>query len=166
MQFRVLGETRIYHIYIAQIDLRFTLLKCRSYSMTMVPQRGSARCLPGPMFPSTYVTRFMILVPMFPMFPSPYVAQKCFPVPLLIKLLLITQCLCAQYPCFPYSTVPIFPSPYIPQSLYSPVPIFPSAYVPQTSPPVPMLPSLIPQKYFPFLMFPKHVPQSLCLYFE
>ena len=133
---------------------------------------GSARCLPGPMFPGPYVPRFMILVPMFPMFPSPYVTQKCFPVQLLPKIILPSPCV-RKYPCSPYSPVPMFPSPYVPQSLCSqsicfpvpidvhqslcsPVPISP------TNSPVPMFPIPIPRKCFPFPIFPKHVPQWLC----
>ena len=89
------------------------------------------------------------------------------------KLILPSPCV-PQFPCFPYSPVPIFPSPYFSQSLCSPVYLFPSPY---RCSPVPMLPSLyvlptnspvhkfltpIPQRCFPFPKFPKHVPQSPC----
>ena len=172
MQCRVLGETRIYHIYIAQIDLRFTLLKCRSYSMTMVPQKGSARCFSRPYVPQHLCSPLYDISPYVSHVPQSLCYPEMFPSPVVHRIyILITQSLCSPVPMFP-----IFPSTHdshIPQSLYSPVPIFPSAYVPQTCPhvpptslPVPMLPSPIPQKYFPFLMSPKHVPQSLCLYFE
>ena len=106
---------------------------------------GSARCSPVPIFPSPYVSRFMILVPIFPMFPSPYVTQKYSPVPLFPKLTLPSPCV-PQYPCFPYSPVPMFHSPYVPQSLCSPVHLFPSPY---RCSPVPVLPS-------------PYVHQSLC----
>ena len=107
------------------------------------------------------------------MFPSPYVTQKCFPVQFLPKLTLSSPCV-PQYPCFPYSPVRMFPSPYVPQSLCPPVHLFPSPYrcssvpmllnpyIPPTRSPVPMYPSPIPRKCFPFPMFPKHVLQSLC----
>ena len=128
----------------------------------------------SPMFPSPYVPRFIILVPMFPMFPSPYVSQKCSPVPLFPKLTLPS-------PCVPVS---MFPSPCAPQSICFPVPIdvpqclcspnmFPSPYVPPTNSPIPRFPSPIPQKCFPFPIFPIHVLsadvplkcfQSLCKY--
>ena len=67
----------------------------------------------------------------------------------------------------------MFPIPYAPQSLcspvhlfpspyrYSPVPMFPSPYVPPTSSPVPLFPSPIPQKCFPFPIFPTHDSKSL-----
>ena len=118
-------------------------------SLESVPTKGSARCLPGPMFPSPYDPRFMILVPMFPMFPSPYVTQKCFPVPLLPELILHSPCV-PKYPCFPYSPAPMFPSPYVPQSLCPPVHLFPSPY---RCSPVPMIPS-------PYV--PQLINQSLC----
>ena len=83
--------------------------------------------------------------------------------------------------------VPMFPSPYIPQSLCSPAPMFPSpdvpgpyipqSYVPQSlsSPtrytlcyPVPVFPSPFASQsrcspnVFPVPMFPKDISQSLC----
>ena len=74
--------------------------------------------------------------------------------------------------------VPMFPSPYRPQSLCSPVPMFPSPdvsrpYIPQfLCSPVPFFPHevcpmfpspCVPQSLcFPVPMFPKDVPQSLC----
>ena len=128
-----------------------------------IPPLGSARCLPCPMFPSPYVPRFMILFPMFPMFPSPYVVtQKCFPVPLLPKLILPSPCV-PQYPCFPYS-----PVPYVSQSICSPVPVLPSPFVsspyrcsPVRMLPVPMFPQLIHQSPCSPHLFHKRVSHSL-----
>ena len=113
----------------------------------------------SPMFPSPYVPRFMILVPMFPMFPSPYVTQKCSPVLLFPKLTLPSPCV-PQYPCFPYSQSLCFPVPIVPQSLCSPVPLFPSPY---RCSPVPMFPSAyVLQTCSPVCMFPQLIHQSLC----
>ena len=136
-------------------------MKARALSLTGlsgdVVVRGSAWCLPGPMFPSPYVPRFIILVLVshapqslcYPeMFPSPVAPQTY-----------ITQSLCSPVPMFPIFPIPMFPSPYVPQSLCSPVHLFPSPY---RCSPVPMFPRPIPQKCFPFPIFPKHVPQSLC----
>ena len=118
------------------------------------------------MFPKPYVPRFMILVPMFPMSPSPYDTPEMFP-PLRPKTH-ITQSLCSPVPMFPIFPSPNVPSPYVPQSLCSPVHGFPdlidvpSPYVPPTNSPVPMFPVPIPQKCFPFPMFPQH--DTRCLY--
>ena len=130
--------------------------------------KGSVRCFPGPIFPSPYVPRYMILVSMFSMFPSPYVIPKCFPVPLLPELILPSPCV-PQYPWFPYFPVSMFPIPcapqsicfrvpiYVHQSIWSPVPMFPP-----TNSPVPMFPTHNPQMCFQFCMCPKPVPQCLC----
>ena len=115
------------------------------------------------MFTRTYVPRFMILFPIIPMFPSPYVVtQKCFPVPLLPKLILPSLCV-PQYPCFPYS-----PVPYVSQSLCSPVPVLPSPFVsspyrcsPVRMLPVPMFPQLIHQSPCSPHLFHKRVSHSL-----
>ena len=118
------------------------------------------------MFPNTYVPRFMILVPMLP---SNVSQSRCSPN------------LYYPVPVFPsthvsHIPVPMLPSPYVPQSLCSPVhlfpspyrcspvPMHPSLYVPPTISQVPMFPSPIPQKCFPFLMFPRHVPQCLLVF--
>ena len=118
----------------------------------------------SPMFPCPYVPRFMILVPMFPMFPGPYVPQKCSPVPLFPKFILPSPCV-PQYPCFPYSPVPMFPIPCAPQSICFPVPInvHQSLCSPVTMFPklIHQFPTSIPQK-FPSPIFPKHVPQQCC----
>ena len=138
--------------------MRFDVEICISFfnlAGTLTDSRGSAQSLPGPMFPSTYVPRFMILVSMFPMFPSPYVTQKCFPVPLLTKLILPSPYV-PQYLCSP---VHLFPSPY----RCSQVPMFPSPYDPPTSSPVPIFPSPVPQKCFPFPMFPNMFPSTYVL---
>ena len=151
---------------------------------------GSARCSPVPMFPSPYVPRFMILVPMFPVFPCPYVPQSlCSPLydisPYVsrVPLSLFPQSLCSLlYDISPYvSRVPqslcypeMFPSPvapqtYITQSLCSPVPMFPifhspmfpSPYAPQPlCSPVHLFPS--PFRCSPVPMFPQLIHQSLC----
>ena len=126
-------------------------------SISHWPKMGSARCLPGPMFPSPYVPRFMILVPMFPMFPSPYVTQKYFPVPLLPKLISPSPCV-PQYPCFPYSPVPMFPSPYVPQSICFPVPI--DVHQSLCSP-GPMFPQLIHQSYSTEVFSIPYVPPNM-----
>ena len=125
---------------------------------------GVSPMCPSPFFPSPYVPCFMILVPIFPMFPSPYVTQKYSLVPLFPKLTLPRPCSSpVTDPCFPYSPVPMFHSPVVPQSLCSPVHLFPSPHAPQSlCSPIPMFPGPIPQKCFPFPIFPKHVPQSRC----
>ena len=143
-------------------------------------------CVGGvsPMFPSPYVPRFMILVPMFPMFPSPYVTQKCYPVPLFPSTHVshIPQSLCFPVPMFPSPCAPqsiCFPVPInVHQSLCSPLPMFPkftspyvphfystevsTPYIPQTCSPVPMFPSAyVPQTCSPVHMFPSaYVPQT------
>ena len=132
----------------------------------------------SPMFTRPYVPQSLCsplydISPYVSHVPSPYVTQKCFPVPLLPKLILPNPCV-PQYPCFPYSPVPMFPSPYVPQSLCSsvhfpspyrcsPVPMLPSPYVPPTNSPVPMFPSpYVPPTNSPVLMFPSPIPQK-CL---
>ena len=151
----------------------------------MLPSNVSqSRCSPNlyypvPVFPSTHVSHIpQFLCFPFPMFPSPCATQSiCFPVPIDVH----------QSLCSPVSYVPqlihqslcspllfhrsIFHSPYspniLPSSLCSPVPMFPK----HVRSLVPMLPQLVHQflcspvllhKCFPFLMFPKHVSQSLC----
>ena len=135
----------------------------------MVPRNVSQfRCSPNfynpvPVFPSTHVSRIpqSLCFPV-PMFPSPCAPQSiCFPVtidvhspyapPVPMFPQLIHQSLCSP-PLFHRSVF---------HSLYS-LNMFPSPYVPPTSSPVPMFHKPIPQKCFPFLMFPKHVPQCLC----
>ena len=81
----------------------------------MMHSAGSARCLPGPMFPTLWYQSLC-----FP----------CSPVPMLPRNV-------SQSRCSPnlHYTVPVFTSPYVPPINW-PVPIFPSAYVPKTCFPV------------------------------
>ena len=82
------------------------------------------------------------------MFPSAYVPQTCSPVPKFPEL--VHQSLCSPV-LFQRSVFHSLCSPNMFASLCSPI-----------NSPVRMFPNSIPQKCFPFPMFPKHVPQSLC----
>ena len=112
----------------------------------------------------SHVPRLMILVPMFPVFPSPYIPRNV-PSPV-APLTCITQSLFANVPMFPVVARPYFLQSLFLQTRCSPVPLFHSPFKPQSrcSPDVfacPYIPTnihLIP----PVHILSDCVAQSLC----
>ena len=119
---------KIFLTQISQLRTIATSLNVISYQILKWLMRGTARCLPVPMFPSPYVPYLMMLVPMFPMYPSPYVPQNDsqsrfspklhYPVLMFpsIRVSHIPASICFSVPMFPNSGLSPFAHKLIPST--------------------------------------------------